>query len=102
MSDSKIEVCGAPDGDVRVPQTLMGGVTCPTCCGTGAIASSTPNGAKDRCPKGHPYDSGNTYRRPSTGWRECRACRRADAERRRGGMSIEARHYAPGGVRHGQ
>lgn len=33
------------------------------------------NTAKESCPKGHRYDSGNTYLRPD-GRRECRTCRK--------------------------
>lgn len=29
---------------------------------------------RTHCPFGHPYDETNTHVRPSTGWRECRAC----------------------------
>lgn len=32
---------------------------------------------RDHCPQGHPYSPENTYHRPSTGHRECRACNRA-------------------------
>lgn len=35
------------------------------------------NVVKTHCPKGHPYDSENTYVTPSTGGRKCRACRAA-------------------------
>lgn len=36
------------------------------------------NGSKDACPRGHPYDTKNTYTHPRTGHRKCRACRRLD------------------------
>jgi HNH endonuclease len=39
--------------------------------GAGASAS---NARKTHCPKGHPYDRANTYRRPDGG-RECRICK---------------------------
>ena len=55
--------------------------------------------AKTSCPHGHPYDAANTYTRPGTSWRECRACKRAWAERSRGGMSIAVRPYAPGATK---
>jgi hypothetical protein len=50
--------------------------------------------AKTHCPQGHPYDEANTYRRPATGARHCRACdkargsggRRQAARRRRTGV----------------
>lgn len=38
--------------------------------------------AKTHCPKGHPYDETNTYKRPSGG-RECRECRRDSSHRRK-------------------
>lgn len=39
-------------------------------------ANSADNGQARRthCPKGHPYDAVNTYRRPRSGHRVCRAC----------------------------
>ncbi|MFB7285487.1 HNH endonuclease signature motif containing protein [Actinacidiphila glaucinigra] len=36
------------------------------------------NAAKTHCPSGHAYTPENTYVRPSTGWRACRACRRGE------------------------
>lgn len=46
------------------------------------------NGGRNRavthCPKGHPYDAANTYKRPDgKPGRNCRACSRAVAARRR-------------------
>jgi hypothetical protein len=35
--------------------------------------------AKTHCPKGHPYDQSNTYRRGNS--RECRTCRRLAVQR---------------------
>ena len=35
-----------------------------------------PNKLKTHCPKGHPYDEENTYIVPTTGWRQCKTCRR--------------------------
>jgi len=35
------------------------------------------HGAETHCPSGHAYDEANTYRRPSTGYRQCRQCRDA-------------------------
>lgn len=35
------------------------------------------------CPEGHPYDDGNTYYKPGTRKRTCRACRRAAMGARR-------------------
>jgi hypothetical protein len=32
------------------------------------------------CPSGHPYDSGNTYRRPGAVSRDCLTCRRARSD----------------------
>lgn len=40
------------------------------------------NAAKTHCPRGHEYSEPNTYVRPSTGSRNCRACMRADRARR--------------------
>lgn len=37
--------------------------------------------AKTQCPKGHPYDEGNTYWRPGTIHRKCRECMRTWARR---------------------
>ena len=42
------------------------------------------NAAKTHCPQGHSYDEANTYIR-STGGRNCRACDRDSARRRRAG-----------------
>lgn len=42
------------------------------------LRSDTPaarNLAKTHCPRNHPYDEANTYVRPATGSRRCRACR---------------------------
>lgn len=39
------------------------------------------NARKTHCPQGHPYDEVNTYWR--NGWRACRACHRATANRAR-------------------
>jgi len=43
------------------------------------------NTLKTHCPKGHPYDEANTYINKSGGreCRECKACRRDGAKRRR-------------------
>ena len=35
------------------------------------------------CPQGHPYDEKNTYVRPKTGYRNCRACHREETRRLR-------------------
>lgn len=43
---------------------------------------SAVNGAATHCPLGHPYSEANTYRVPTTGWRQCRICRR-ETDRRR-------------------
>jgi hypothetical protein len=32
------------------------------------------NAKKTQCPAGHPYDEANTYRKPGSGYRECRIC----------------------------
>lgn len=71
---------------------------CPTCGGTGRVVHEPANREKTHCPKGHEYTPENTYVNPK-GWRLCRMCRRLDKERRRGGMSISVKHYAPGGVK---
>lgn len=70
---------------------------CPQCGGRGFMVVGLDNRAKETCPRGHPYDSANTYINPK-GWRLCRTCRRQDAERRRGGMALRVTHYAPGSV----
>jgi hypothetical protein len=36
---------------------------------------------RTHCPHGHPYDEENTYHRPGSGHRVCRACSR-EAKRR--------------------
>ena len=33
--------------------------------------------AKTRCPRGHPYNTQNTYIHPRTGWRSCQICKKA-------------------------
>lgn len=38
------------------------------------LTVTSVNRAKTHCPKGHPYDEANTYRKPSTGKRDCRIC----------------------------
>jgi hypothetical protein len=45
------------------------------------VSFSAVNAAKDRCDNGHLFDDANTYRRPSNGHRECRACNRAAVHR---------------------
>lgn len=40
------------------------------------IGATATNAAKVTCHRGHPFTKANTYRRPGTGWRECRACHR--------------------------
>lgn len=43
--------------------------------------------AATHCPDGHEYTPANTYRRPDTGTRSCRACRRARDIRRATGAA---------------
>ena len=45
-------------------------------------ASMNGNSRRTHCPRGHPYDNANTYRRPITGHRLCRACVQARKEAR--------------------
>lgn len=49
--------------------------------GLAPILLAAINGEKKHCPRGHPYDEENTYRK-STGSRQCRACNRAKAVRK--------------------
>lgn len=39
------------------------------------------NAAKTHCDNGHPFDAGNTYIRPTDGWRDCRKCKAATQRR---------------------
>lgn len=43
---------------------------------------SAINAAKTSCIHGHPFTEANTYR-SAQGWRQCRACRRAQAAKAR-------------------
>ena len=46
---------------------------------------ASKSGERTECPKGHPYDSSNTYVRPSDGAKFCRICKRnhtAESKRR--------------------
>ena len=63
-----------------------------------ASQTTRPNGQKTVCPKGHPLSGDNVYSRPGTTWRECKTCKKEYARRRRGGMAVGIRRYAPGGV----
>lgn len=47
------------------------------------LGSSALNARKTRCKRGHPFDDENTYM-DRAGRRQCRACRRLHAQRRRG------------------
>lgn len=38
------------------------------------VGPTAENARKDRCVNGHPYDAENTYIRPKSGNRDCRAC----------------------------
>lgn len=60
------------------------------------MATGAGQRTKSTCPKGHPYDAANTYSRPGTTWRECRACKALWRERNRGGSAVTIRRYAPG------
>lgn len=52
-----------------------------TCAENIARAVPNPhNRQKTHCPKGHPYDEGNTYHLPSGG-RACRTCKRENARK---------------------
>lgn len=50
---------------------------------------ATANGAKDRCPRQHPYDGRNLYVNPA-GKRECRACHAAAQQRYRDRLKSSA------------
>jgi hypothetical protein len=52
------------------------------------VSFAAVNAVKTECPRGHPYDSENTYIVPSTGGRLCRLCQR-DHKRR---WKAKARH----------
>jgi hypothetical protein len=47
------------------------------------VRGRSANREKETCPRGHVYDTENTYRNPHTGHRLCRACHRDRAARRR-------------------
>ena len=49
----------------------------------GGAANGARNLAKTHCPHGHPFDEANTYFNLRTGARECRACHRIRASKRR-------------------
>lgn len=48
-----------------------------------SICPSTINSAKTHCPQGHEYTPENTYRKPGSGYRECRECNRRNQRARR-------------------
>jgi hypothetical protein len=50
------------------------------------------------CPHGHPYDELNTWIKPSTGERKCRACKRASEQRRYAKRKAEREAPAPAGL----
>ena len=43
---------------------------------------------KPRCKNGHPFDEANTYIRPASGHRDCRACNRANVRRYKQSLRI--------------
>ncbi|RBY95070.1 HNH endonuclease [Blastococcus sp. TBT05-19] len=65
------------------------------------IHGSQVKAARGECPAGHPFDERNTYRRPGTNVRQCRACL-AENKRRRTGAQPRPRatetHCARGHV----